>query len=367
MLSYLTELEYIWGPFRLFGYLTLRCIFAMTTAMIISFCLAPWLFGQLRTLKMAQKVRDKKVFGRLADIHAKKSETPSMGGVLIYIAITLSVVLWARLNTYVYVALFIYTGLSCIGFWDDYLKITQKNAKGLASYWKLAGQGFLTLIAIGILLANPETHLQVSELWVPLYKYPLIKTMPILFIFIFFFFIMAGTSNAINLTDGIDGLAIGCTIPVAMVYMIIAYAAGNTIIANYLYMSYVPGIEELAIICAAIAGASLAFLWYNCHPAEIFMGDTGSLSLGGLIGTVAFLVHEPITLILIGGVFVMEALSVILQVISFKCFGGRRIFLMAPIHHHFELKNWHESKVVVRFWILSLLFALAGLSTLKLR
>ena len=200
----------------------------------------------------------------------------------------------------------------------------------------------------------------------PFFKNPLFLALPIPVLFIFLFFILVGSSNAINLTDGIDGLAIGCTISVALVYSIMAYAAGNALIADYLFISFVPGVGELSIICGCLVGSGLAFLWYNSHPAEVFMGDTGSLALGGLIGVVAFMVHQPLTLVIVGGIFVMEALSVIIQVFSYKT-RKKRVFKMAPIHHHFELKGWPESKVVIRFWILSLAFALAGLGTLKLR
>ncbi|PWU07668.1 MAG: phospho-N-acetylmuramoyl-pentapeptide-transferase [Verrucomicrobia bacterium] len=366
MLSYLASLEHIWGPFRLFGYLTFRGVLAVCISLIIGFCLAPWICARLRKLKAAQSLRSAEEVGRLAQLHANKKDIPTMGGILIYLAIVPTVLLCAKLNVYVLVALIVYTGLTFIGFLDDYLKISKKNSKGLNSKWKLAGQAVLTFVAIGILLGNVDTHLIMSELWVPFYKYPLVKEMPIWFIFIFFFFVMAGSSNAINLTDGIDGLAIGCVIPTFLVYAIIAYFVGNTIIAHYLNLNYIHGSEELAIVCAATFGAALVFLWYNSHPAEVFMGDTGSLGLGGLIGAIAFMVHEPFTLVIIGGVFVMEAMSVILQIASFKLVG-KRIFRMAPIHHHFELKGWHENKVVIRFWIIGLLFALAGLSTLKLR
>jgi phospho-N-acetylmuramoyl-pentapeptide-transferase len=204
------------------------------------------------------------------------------------------------------------------------------------------------------------------ELWVPFYKEVLWSQMSLFFLVPFLFLILSGSSNAINLTDGVDGLAIGCTVTAAMAFAIMAYAAGNTIIADYLFISYIPGAGELAVVCSALLGASLAFLWYNSHPAEVFMGDTGSLALGGLIGMIAFMVHQPLTLIIVGGIFVMEAGSVILQVGSFKL-RKKRIFRMSPIHHHFELKGWHENKVVIRFWILSLIFAMAGLATLKLR
>lgn len=366
MLSNLVSLEHFWGPFRLFGYLTFRCALAICIALVIGFSLAPWIFSRLRMLKAAQSLRTELEVGNLARLHANKKDIPTMGGILIYLAIVPTIFLCAHFNIYILVALIVYTGLTIIGFCDDYLKITKKNSKGLNSKWKLAGQALITFVAVGILLGNMDTHLIMSELWVPFYKHPLIKEMPIWFIFIFFFFVMAGSSNAINLTDGIDGLAIGCAIPTFLVYAVIAYFVGNTIIAHYLNMHYIVGVEELAIVCAATLGAALVFLWYNSHPAEVFMGDTGSLGLGGLMGAIAFMVHEPFTLVLVGGIFVMEAMSVILQIASFKLLG-KRIFRMAPIHHHFELKGWHENKVVIRFWIIGLLFALAGLSTLKLR
>lgn len=366
MLSYLVSFEHIWGPFRLFGYLTFRSALAVCISLIIGFSLAPWIFSKLRSFKAAQSLRTAKEVGRLAELHAGKKDIPTMGGILIYLSIVPTVLLCARLNVYVLVALLVYTGLTLIGFCDDYLKISKKNSKGLDSKWKLAGQGFLTLLAVGILFGNMETHLIMSELWVPFYKHPLITEMPLWFIVIFFFFVMAGSSNAINLTDGIDGLAIGCIIPTFLVYGIIAYFVGNTIIAHYLNTGYIMGSGELAIVCSATIGAALVFLWYNSHPAEVFMGDTGSLGLGGLMGSIAFMVHEPFTLVIVGGVFVIEALSVILQIASFKL-RGKRIFRMAPIHHHFELKGWHENKVVIRFWIIALLCAFIGLSTLKLR
>jgi len=366
MLSHLGEYADIWGPLRVFSYLTVRCAFAVVTAMVIGFVLAPWVFRKLKALKLGQSVRDSKEFGRLVDLHAGKKDTPTMGGLLIFMSIVPSVLLWAELNVYVIVALIVYTGLTVIGFLDDYLKVVKKNSKGLDSRWKLAGQAFLTCVSVAILLFNHDTHILMSELWVPFYKYPLIKEMPLWFIVIFFFFVVSGTSNAINLTDGIDGLAIGCTIPVVLVYAIFSYVSGHAVIADYLFIRNIPGVGELAVFCATVMGAGLVFLWYNCHPAEVFMGDTGSLGLGGLIGAIAFMVHEPFTLVIVGGIFVMEALSVIIQIITFKLWN-KRIFKMAPIHHHFELKNWPENKVVVRFWIMALIFALIGLSTLKLR
>jgi phospho-N-acetylmuramoyl-pentapeptide-transferase len=290
-----------------------------------------------------------------------------MGGLMICVAVVASSLLWARPNIYVYTALIIYLGLTVIGFLDDYLKVSKANSKGLPGRWKLLGQAILTVIALVCLLSVPESATKMRELWVPFYKDVVISEMSLFILVPFLFLILSGSSNAINLTDGVDGLAIGCTVTVALAYAIMAYVAGNVIISEYLFISYIPGVGELAVVCVALLGASLAFLWYNSHPAEVFMGDTGSLALGGLIGMIAFMVHQPLTLIIVGGIFVMEAGSVILQVGSFKLRGGKRIFRMSPIHHHFELKGWHENKVVIRFWILSLIFAMAGLASLKLR
>lgn len=366
MLTYLSDYDTLFGPLRLFRYLTLRGVLAATTAMVLGFIIAPWLFRQLRRLKAAQAIRGRDEIGNLADVQMDKTGTPTMGGLMIYVSVTISALLWAEPNTYVLTALMVYTGLTVIGFIDDYLKVSKKNSKGLSSFKKLLGQGFLVVAALALLMFNPETHFKMSQLWVPFVKDPVLTLMPLWFVGIFFFLVMAGSSNAINLTDGLDGLAIGCTITVALVYGIMAYAAGNFIIADYLLISFVPGVGELSVICTCLVGASLAFLWYNSHPAEVFMGDTGSLALGGLIGTIAFMVHQPLTLVLVGGIFVLEALSVIMQVGSYKL-TGRRIFRMAPLHHHFQLKGWHESKVVIRFWLISLMCAIAGLSTLKLR
>ena len=366
MLSYLADYAVYFGPLRLFHYLTFRCILAAITALILGFVIAPPLLRYLRSLKVSQTLRDKSEVRELATLHQWKKDTPTMGGLIIYFSLLVTTVLWATPNVYVFTALFVYSGLTLIGFWDDYLKVSQKSSKGVSSLKKLLGQGVITLIAIAILYGSSDSHYVMSQLWVPFYKAPVIAEMPFWFIIVFFFLIIAGSSNAINLTDGVDGLAIGCTVTVALSYAIMAYVAGNVIIADYLFIPYVAEAGELAVICAGLVGASLAFLWYNAHPAEVFMGDTGSLALGGLIGAIAFMVQQPFTLVVVGGIFVMEALSVILQVGSFKL-TGKRIFKMAPLHHHFELKNWHETKVVIRFWILSLIFAMAGLSTLKLR
>jgi len=366
MLTYLAEFREVFGPLRLFEFLTFRMMMAAATGLGLGFLLAPVIFDRLRRLKAEQIIRNSKEVGKLADLHASKKATPTMGGLMIFVAVTGSSLLWAAPNRYVWVALFVYAGLTGIGFADDYLKVSKKSSAGLASRWKLAGQAVLTLVALGLLYSDAASRAEMSQLWAPFYKFPVLETMPLWFAFLFFFLVLAGSSNAINLTDGVDGLAIGCTITVATTYGIMAYAAGNAIWSNYLLISFVPGAGELAVVCAALGGGSLAFLWYNAHPASVFMGDTGSLALGGLIGAIAFMIHQPITLIIVGGIFVLEAVSVILQVGSFRL-TGKRIFRMAPLHHHFELAGWHESKVVIRFWILSLIFAFAGLASLKIR
>ena len=369
MLTWLTDYEKYWGPLRLFRYETFRALGGAATALLLGFVFAPWLFAKLRELKAAQVFRAADELGILTARNDAKIGTPTMGGLLIYAVVTVSVLLWARLNLYVAVCLLVFTGLGAIGFADDYLKVTKKNCKGLSSRWKLAGQAGLTLLAVWLLyFANQgEAHVAMSALRAPFFKAPLIMEMQLWFIAPFFFLVMAGSSNAINLTDGVDGLAIGCTITVALVYAIFAYCAGNVRIAEYLNISYVAGVGELSVVCAALVGGGLAFLWHNAHPASVFMGDTGSLALGGIIGSIAFMTQQPFTLIIVGGIFVMEAGSVLLQVASFKLRGGKRIFLKSPIHHHFEMLGWPESKLVIRFWILSVLFALAGLGTLKLR
>lgn len=340
---------------------------AWITALVVGFVIAPWVLTKLKAFKMAQVFRDKSEVRELADLHASKKHTPTMGGVIVYFSVLITSLLWAQLsNVYLWMALLVYTTLTLTGFLDDYIKITRKNSKGLKSLWKWLIHGLLTMVVLCVLLSDPDTARHTLELWVPYYKHPLIAEMSMWFLFLFFFVVLCGASNSINLTDGVDGLAIGCTITVALTYALLAYAAGNIVISNYLLISYVAGVQELAVVCMALVGAGLVFLWYNAHPAEVFMGDTGSLGIGGLIGAVAFMTNQSITLIIIGGIFVVEAMSVILQVGSFKL-TGRRIFKMSPIHHHFELKGWHENKVVIRFWILSLIFAIIGLSSLKIR
>ena len=373
MLSYLAEYEHVWGPLRMLRYITLRTLFAAGTATLVGFVIGPWLIARLRQMKLGQHYDD----DRTGDLAARfdKKNTPTMGGLLIFLAVAVSTVLWAVPNVWVLTSLFVYGALTAVGFRDDYLKAVKKNRDGISSREKLFWQTAVTAIALFMLMISPTSTQHIRELWVPFYKEPILMFMGVtglIALFGLMFFWVVGFSNAINLTDGLDGLAIGCTITVALVYGIMAYAAGNTKIAEYLLIGYVPGTGELTIICGALVGAGMAFLWYNSHPAEVFMGDTGSLALGGLIGVIAFMVQQPFTLVLVGGVFVAEAVSVIIQVGYFKAtrrrYGeGRRFFKMAPIHHHFQKLGWPETKVVLRFWILSLMCALAGLGTLKLR
>ena len=379
----LTYLQYLstdpdMGPLRLFKYITVRSAGAAATALLISFLLGPYIIRKLNEFKAAQSFRGASEIGaELAEDAEKKKGTPTMGGLIIFAAVFASTVLWARPNVYVLTAMLVYVGLTFVGFLDDYLKIRLKNSKGLPGRYKLLGQALLTIAAIGLLLtcggifSGGESQAcyvaeSAKQLWLPFLKNPAIAVMPAGVLVIFLFVVLAGSSNAINLTDGMDGLAIGCTVTAAMAFGIMSYATGHAVVAQYLLLRPLPGTGELAVVCSATVAASLGFLWYNAHPASVFMGDTGSLALGGLIGIIAFMIQQPFTLVIVGGIFVMEASSVILQVISFKS-TGKRIFLCSPIHHHFKLKGWAETKVVIRFWILSLIFAVAGLATLKLR
>ena len=370
MLSFLSAYDDVIGPLRVLHYLTFRTLMSAGTAAVIGFLLGPWLIRRLQQLKFGQHYDDDRT-GDLAKRFDKKN-TPTMGGLLIFGAVFLSSILWAAPNIWVVVALFVYAALTAVGYRDDYLKVVRKNRDGISSRAKITWQSLITIVALGALLAHPASGEKIRELWVPFVKHPVLASMPIGVLFVFVYLWLVGFSNAINLTDGLDGLAIGCTITVALVYGIMAYAAGSVKISDYLLISFVPGVAELTVVCGALVGAGLAFLWYNSHPAEVFMGDTGSLAIGGLLGIIAFMVQQPLTLIIVGGVFVWEAVSVIIQVGVFKYtrirYGeGRRFFLMAPVHHHFQKLGWPETKVVTRFWVISVIFALAGLATLKLR
>ncbi len=349
--------------FNVFRYITFRTAFAALTALMISFILGPWLIERMRRIKLGQYIREEG-----PKSHQQKAGTPTMGGILINVAILIPTILWADIyNPYIWIVLFVTFAYGTIGFVDDYRKLARKRNLGLTAKEKFSMQFGVALLA-GLAIAYlPSIHNNYSTtITFPFLKPDLLKVdlgwMYIPFIMI----IIVGCSNAVNLTDGLDGLAIGTTLIAAVTYTILTYAAGHFRIADYLRLAWVPQTGELAVFCGAMVGASLGFLWFNAHPAEIFMGDVGSLALGGAIGTLAVMIKQEILLILVGGLFVLEALSVILQVASFKL-TGRRIFKMSPLHHHFELSGWRETKVVVRFWIIAIMFALISLATLKLR
>lgn len=345
--------------FFVFSYLTMRAILSTLTALLIAIVVGPKMIRWLQKLQIGQTVRDDG-----PQSHLSKAGTPTMGGLLILFAIVISVLLWADLtNRYVLVTLSVVIGYGIIGFIDDYRKVIRKDSKGLIARWKYFWQ---SVIAIGVAfyLYSSSTQSAETALLVPFFK----EVMPQLGLFyvVVVYFVVVGTSNAVNLTDGLDGLAIMPTVLVAGALAIFAYMTGNVNFANYLNIPHIPMTSELVIVCTAIVGAGLGFLWFNTYPAQVFMGDVGSLALGGTLGILAVLVRQEIVLVIMGGVFVMETLSVILQVGSFKL-RGKRIFRMAPIHHHFELKGWPEPRVIVRFWIISLILVLVGLATLKLR
>jgi phospho-N-acetylmuramoyl-pentapeptide-transferase len=321
---------------------------------------------KLISLKVGQPIRTAAEVHRLAELHGGKKGIPTMGGVLIIAAVLVSGLIWCRLdNRFVWLALFAMTTLGGLGFADDYLKVTKKKSDGISGRFKLAIQLIVAAVVTAVFLTSPLLEVQARMLYVPFFKAPVLANMGLL-TFVFFAIVIAGASNAVNLTDGLDGLATGCTITVAFAYSLLTYAAGNFKIAEYLQVPFYPFTGELTVVCSALVGAGLGFLWFNCYPAKVFMGDTGSLAIGGLIGVVAICCKQELLLAVVGGVFVIEATSVILQVLSFKM-TGKRIFLMSPIHHHFELSGWKENTVIVRFWILSAIFALLGLATLKLR
>jgi len=350
--------------FNVFRYITFRTAFAALTALMISFVLGPWLIDKMRMIKLGQYIREEG-----PKSHQQKAGTPTMGGILINVAIVIPTILWADIyNAYIWIVLFVTFAYGAIGFVDDYQKLAKKRNLGLTAKQKFGLQFGIALFA-GLAIAylpsihnNYSTTITFPFIRPDIFHLNLLGPVYIAFIML----IMVGASNAVNLTDGLDGLAIGSTLVAAVTYTILTYAAGNFRIADYLRIAWVPQAGELAVFCGAMVGASLGFLWFNAHPAEIFMGDVGSLALGGAIGTLAVMIKQEILLVFVGGLFVIEALSVILQVASFKL-TGRRIFKMSPLHHHFELSGWRETKVVVRFWIIAIIFALMSLATLKLR
>jgi phospho-N-acetylmuramoyl-pentapeptide-transferase len=347
-------------------YISVRAIAAAGTSFLLCLAFGDWTIRKLTELKIGQPIRTKEEVHKLAELHGSKRGTPTMGGVLLIGAVVLSTVIWSRpTNSAVWLVLFSTVYLAALGFVDDYIKVTKKKSDGVSGRVKLVAQFFLAAIVTSYFLLNPAIEIQARSLYVPFSKEPLILNLGI-FTFFFFALVIVGTSNAVNLTDGLDGLATGCTATAAVAYAILAYAAGNVKIASYLQIPFYPFAGELCVICMALLGAALGFLWFNCHPAKVFMGDTGSLAIGGLLGVVAICCKQELLLLVVGGIFVIEAMSVILQVLSFKL-TGKRIFAMSPIHHHFELKGWKENTVIVRFWILSIMFAFLGLATLKLR
>lgn len=366
MLHYISNLESVWGPFRLFNYLSFRCVLAAVTAFLIAFAFAPRVIRFFRAKKAFQIQRNAEIMGKTAELHSWKEGTPCMGGLIIFAGVMVSALLWCKINTMVVAALSVYAILTATGFADDYLKLLKGNSNGIKGKTKIFWQITASATAGAILFTNPAYAHSMQELWLPFVK-TCVWVMPIIVAIAFLALVISSSSNALNLTDGLDGLATGCTISVVLAYGIFAYVTGNQIAAEYLSFGYIPDCGELAVLCCTILGAAMAFLWFNCYPAYIWMGDTGSLGLGGIIGVIAFMVHQPITLILVGGVFVMETMSVIIQTRYYKLTGGKRIFRKSPIHHHFEEGGWKETQVVIRFWILSLIFALAGLATLKLR
>lgn len=360
MLYYITQLlSHYFHGFDVFQYLTLRGILATITALLIALFLGPRFIKELQERQMGQVVRDDG-----PESHFSKKGTPTMGGTLILISIISSTLLWANLmNRYVWVVLFATSAFGVLGWYDDYSKITQKNSRGLSAKRKYIWQSFIALAA-GSFLYVTSTSSANTTLIIPFLKH---ATIPLGVCFIALaYFVIVGTGNAVNLTDGLDGLAIMPTVMIAGALGIFAYLLGNYKFADYLLYPYLPGVGELVVICGSMIGAGLGFLWFNTYPAQVFMGDVGSLGLGAALGSIAVCTRQEIVLFIMGGVFVMETVSVILQVASFKL-TGKRIFRMAPIHHHFELKGWPEPRVIVRFWIITFVLVLIGLATLKVR
>lgn len=346
------------SAFNIFRYITFRTIYASLTAFLICVLLGPWVIRKLSKMQIGQYIREDG-----PQNHIKKAGTPTMGGILIIFSLIVSTLLWSNLtNYYIWIVLIITTGYAIIGFADDYLMQVKKKNKGLSVRTKLLMQVILAIVAGVLIYLSPDFNTQVT---IPFFK----NISPDLgwAYIIFGVFVIVGTSNAVNLTDGLDGLAIGPVIIVSVTYMVFSYVSGHVKIADYLQINYVSGSGELAIFCGSLAGAGIGFLWFNTYPAQIFMGDVGSLPLGGSLGMVAIITKQEILLVLVGGLFVVEALSVIFQVGFFKMTNGRRIFRMAPLHHHFELKGWSEPKVTVRFWIIAIALALIAMSTLKIR
>jgi phospho-N-acetylmuramoyl-pentapeptide-transferase len=354
----LYPLKTVFGGFNVFRYITFRTIFAILTALIISMVVGSWFIRKLKALQIGQTVREEG-----PKSHYAKNGTPTMGGLMIIFATLIATLLWSELNNpYIWLMVLVTLGFGLIGFADDYLKVIKKHNRGLSGRAKLVAQTLVALVPAIWFYVNPSFN---TTLTFPFFK----QFQPDLGIFFipFAIFVIVGCANAVNLTDGLDGLAIGPVTIAAAFYMIFCYLGGNFKAATYLSIPYVRGVGELSIYLGALVGAGVGFLWYNAYPAQVFMGDVGALALGGVLGTVALATKQEILLAIVGGIFVVEALSVILQVGFFKVSNGRRIFRMAPLHHHFELKGWPEPKVIVRFWIIAIILGLLSLSALKLR
>ena len=365
-------------PLRIFRYITFRALCGAGTAFLLSLMLGKTIIGMLKALKIGQHVRisDSRT---LFELHGGKAGTPTMGGLMIIFTVTVSALLWAiPTNGYVLITLATMIVTGGIGFLDDYLKVAKKQSKGLGARAKLGYQLLWAAIAVGILYAWEPSRAHVSQLMVPFMKDPLVQNLSVVGTLIFCALVLTGSTNAVNLTDGLDGLAIGCTNAAAVAYLVLSYVAGNVIFSGYLQVPYIAGTGELAVVCGCLLGAGMGFLWFNCHPAKVFMGDTGSLALGGTVAMIAICIKQELLLIIVGGVFVMEAASVIIQVISFKL-TGRRVFLCSPLHHHFEFREKAkaerekrdlevvETMITTRFWIVAIICALLGIATLKIR
>jgi phospho-N-acetylmuramoyl-pentapeptide-transferase len=362
--------------FRIFRYVTFRCVFASMTALLIGLLVGPFVIDRLRQFQIGQYIREEG-----PKSHQKKGGTPTMGGVLICLSIIVPTLLWSNLaNPFVWLVMFSTIAFAAIGFADDYIKVVHKRNLGLTSRQKLFFQFLVSGVVAVVLLVLQSQRVYSTRLMVPFAKrfrpdlvwewmghIPHMHWLALVPFIAFVMLVITFSSNAVNLTDGLDGLAIGCTIIAAGALTVLTYVSGHAVFSDYLELQRMPEVSELTIFCGAMVGASIGFLWYNAHPAEIFMGDVGSLALGGAIATVAVVIKQELLLPFIGGVFILEAVSVILQVGSYKLRGGKRIFRMAPLHHHFELGGWSESKVITRFWIMALVFALCALTTLKLR
>ena len=347
--------EYI--VFNVFRYITFRSVWALVTALLISILAGPYFIRWLQRIKCGQQIHED------VKAHQSKAGTPTMGGLLIAFSVTVSVLLWGDLSSpYIWLTLFVFLGFAGVGFADDYLKVARHHNKGISARTKFCGQVIVAAIAMFLLVSEPAYSTRLA--------FPFFKSLnPDLgyFYIPFAVLVMVGASNAVNLTDGLDGLAIGPMVMAALVFSVYIYVTGNVKFAQYLQVAYVPGVGEATVFCGALAGAGLGFLWFNAYPAQVFMGDVGSLGLGGVLGFFAVLCKQELLLLIVGGLFVLETLSVILQVGYFKWSGGKRIFRMAPLHHHYEMKGVPESKIIIRFWIMSIMFGLIALSALKLR